>query len=80
MRAVRTEISHVENRFATTGSSLYDTDDKWSLELESLARIIEFANQNNIARTLFLNPYHYTYLENIRDSGYWREFESLCRT
>jgi len=66
----------LERRFAKEGMSIYDSGE-WSLELEAIKRVIEMAAKKEIKLTLFINPYHYSYLEIIRSSGYWNEFESF---
>lgn len=64
----------LENRFYNTGLSIYDSEE-WSTELEGIKRAIQLAVKKNIQLTVFINPYHYTYLETIHNAGYWPEFE-----
>ncbi|NOQ63556.1 MAG: hypothetical protein GQ582_03490 [Methyloprofundus sp.] len=68
----------LKKRFEKTGLNIYDAD-KWSTELEGIKRVLQLSADKNIHLTLFINPYHYTYLEEIRTSGYWGEFESFKR-
>lgn len=64
----------LENRFNITGLSIYDKE-QWSTELEAIKRAIQLAIDKKIRLTIFINPYHYTYLETINNAGYWPEFE-----
>jgi len=66
----------LENRFYNTGLSIYDAK-KWSVELEGIKRTIQLAADKNINLTIFINPYHYTYLETIQNAGYWPELEKF---
>ena len=45
------------------------------MELEAIKRVVQLSIDKKIQLTLFINPYHYTYLETIRSAGYWNEFE-----
>ncbi len=74
------KLDELESRFSKVGLSIFDTVGHWSIELEGLRRAIELAVQRDIHLTLFINPYHYTYLESIRDAGYWDEFEQFKRS
>ena len=42
-------------------------------DLNSVFKIRKY----NIELTLFINPYHYTYLDIIRENGYWSSFENF---
>lgn len=74
------KMKELNSRFFHTGMTIFDTAQPWSIELEGLKRSIEYANEKNIEITFFINPYHYTYLETIRDAGYWKEFEEFKRS
>jgi len=74
------KLSELESKFFKKGMGIFDTDGRWSVELEGLKRVIELAARQNFQLTLFINPYHYTYLEAIRDAGYWDEFEDFKRS
>jgi len=71
--------SELNKRFSKKGLSIYDAG-QWSLELEAIRRIIQLSLDKNIRLTLFINPYHYTYLESIRNAGYWNEFETFKKS
>ncbi|MGR9051148.1 MAG: hypothetical protein ACU84J_00725 [Gammaproteobacteria bacterium] len=73
------KLSELKKRFAQPGMSVFDTPQGWSVELEGLKRVIEYTQKHDIQLTLFINPYHYSYLEVIRDSGYWHQFEDFKR-
>ena len=62
--------------FSKKGLFIYNLE-KWSVELEAIKRIIQVARKYNIELTLFINPYHYTYLDIIRENGYWSSFENF---
>jgi len=64
----------LEQRFLQKGLSIYDSK-QWSVELEAVKRAVELSIKKNIQLTIFINPYHYIYLETIRNAGYWNEFE-----
>jgi hypothetical protein len=64
----------LEKRFFNPGLSIHNID-LWSLEFEAIKQAIKLAVDKNISLTVFINPYHYTYLEIIRKAGYWDEFE-----
>lgn len=66
----------LQQRFNKKGLSIYGSQ-QWSVEFESIKRLIQLALEKNIKLTLFINPYHYTYLEAIRDAGYWGELEKF---
>lgn len=68
--------NELEKRFSKRGLSLYDHS-KWSVELEAVKRLVQLAADKNIPLILFINPYHFTYLEIIRNAGYWHEFENF---
>jgi len=74
------KMGELESHFSRPGMRIFDTKTGWSLELEGLKRLIEYCLQNNIQVTLFTNPYHYSYLEIIRQAGYWKEFENYKRS
>lgn len=40
-----------------------------------LGRLIEKTVQKNIKLTIFINPYHYSYLHTIAENKYWNSFE-----
>jgi len=60
--------------FLKAGLSIYDSVE-WSIELEAIKRVIQLSIDKKIHLTLFINPYHYSYLEAIFNAGYWNEFE-----
>lgn len=64
----------LKKRFLKTGLSIYDSK-QWSVELEAIKRVVQLSIDKKIQLTVFINPYHYTYLETIRSAGYWNEFE-----
>ena len=66
----------LKNRFSKRNLSVYGAN-KWSLEYEAVKQVIELANKKNIKLTIFINPYHYTYLDRIKEFGYWNEFEKF---
>jgi len=66
-------------RFSKKGMTIYDSD-QWSIELEALKRVVEMAERENIQLTIFINPYHYSYLEIIHDKGYWGEFKNFKKS
>ncbi|NOR80654.1 MAG: hypothetical protein GQ529_07455 [Methyloprofundus sp.] len=66
-------------RFSNSNLSIYDSE-QWSTELEAIKRTIQLAIKKDIRLTLFINPYHYTYLETIHDAAYWHEFEQFKRS
>lgn len=68
--------AELKNRFYNKGLSIYDAE-KWSVELEAIKRTIQLAADKNISLTIFINPYHYTYLETIKNAGYWPKFEQF---
>ncbi|OFI34066.1 hypothetical protein BFC17_21190 [Alteromonas lipolytica] len=41
---------------------------------EMLAELIDRAVANEIELTLFINPYHYSYLQLLKDLGYWPDY------
>jgi len=65
--------------FSTKNKSIYDSQ-RWSIEFEAIKRTIQLAEEKRIKLTLFINPYHYSYLEVIQNSGYWNEFENFKKT
>jgi len=69
-------LVNLNNRFSKKNMSVYGAD-KWSLEYEAVKKAIELANKKNIKITIFINPYHYTYLDKIKEFGYWNEFEKF---
>jgi len=71
--------NEIESRFSEKKLKLYDTDN-WSVEFEGIKRVINLALKKNIQLIIFINPYHYTYLEVIRSNGYWDEFENFKRS
>ncbi|NOQ15587.1 MAG: hypothetical protein GQ581_00850, partial [Methyloprofundus sp.] len=69
----------LERRFAKTGLTIFDAKN-WSFELEAVKQAIQLAHAKNIHLTLFINAYHYTYLETIKNAGYWSQFEQFKRS
>lgn len=47
--------------------------------IEHLVQFIDFAQQRNIKITLFINPYHYSYLHTLADSQQWTNFQQWKR-
>lgn len=76
----RQKLAELQARFAPDGMGIHDTDDRWSLELEGVKRAIEAAAERDISLTLLINPYHVSYLETIRETGYWDAFEDFKRS
>ncbi len=74
------KLGELKSRFSKATMGIFNTFDRWSVELEGLKKTIEYTAQYDIQLTLFINPYHYIYLESIRDSGYWNEFEDFKRS
>jgi len=62
--------------FSKRNQSIYDSS-RWSIQFEAIKRAIQLSETKKIKLILFINPYHYSYLELIRNSGYWNEFESF---
>ncbi len=46
----------------------------YSPKFSHLGRLISTASQHNIKLTLFINPYHYSYLHTLADKGQWQNF------
>ncbi len=65
--------NELEQRFSETEMSIYDSG-LWSEELEAVKRVIQLSVAKNIQLILFINPYHYSYLDVINNKGYWDEF------
>lgn len=74
------KLVELESRFSKTGMGIFDTAEHWSIELEGLKRTIGLAKQQGFQLKIFINPYHYKYLESIRNAGYWDEFEDFKRS
>ncbi len=72
------KLTELEVSYFQPGLSLYDSG-QWSVELEAIKRVVQMAIDKNIRLILFINPYHYTYLETIHNAGYWAEFEEFKR-
>lgn len=72
-------LGDLNKRFSKPDQTIYDSK-QWSLELKSIERAIQLANERDIQLILFMNPYHYTYLEHIHDAGYWNEFEDFKKS
>ncbi|BCG64422.1 MAG: hypothetical protein methR_P2197 [Methyloprofundus sp.] len=64
------------SRFSKAELSIFDTTN-WSFELEAVKKAIQLAHDHNIRLSIFINAYHYTYLETIKTAGYWPEFEKF---
>ncbi len=73
------KLGELDECFSKTDQTIYDSK-QWSLELKSIERAIQLAIERDIQLILFMNPYHYTYLESIYDAGYWNEFEDFKRS
>jgi len=69
----------LDKQFSKAGLSIFDSG-QWSIEFEAIKRVIQLSLERNIKLTLFINPYHYTYLESIRNAGYWEEFETFKKS
>lgn len=69
----------LEKRFSKTGLSIFDSK-QWSVELEAIKRAVQLSVEKNIQLTIFINPYHYTYLETIHKTGYWSAFEHFKKS
>nr|WP_305908385.1 hypothetical protein [Methylomarinum sp. Ch1-1]MDP4521212.1 hypothetical protein [Methylomarinum sp. Ch1-1] len=65
------KLSELKSHFSKTGMSIYTPPYRWSIELEALKRTIKLVQKHNIHLIIFINPYHYSYLESIREAGYW---------
>jgi hypothetical protein len=59
---------------------LYPEGRRWSLELESVRRLLQFAAGRGVEVILFINPYHADYLMTIELGGKWMMFEEWKRT
>lgn len=46
----------------------------YSPKFSHLGRLIATASKHNIKLTLFINPYHYSYLHTLADKGQWQNF------
>lgn len=73
------KLIDMEKRFADKEMSIYTPQQQWSMEFEAVKRAIALAIQNDIQLTIFINPYHHTYLDTIRRAGYWQQFEEFKR-
>ncbi len=73
------KLDEMSERFSRPKQTIYDSK-QWSLELKSIERAMQLAIERDIQLILFINPYHYTYLESIYDAGYWNEFEDFKRS
>lgn len=51
----------------------------WNTSFEALSRLLEQANAQDIAVTVFINPYHAHYLVSIDVAGLWDLFEQWKR-
>jgi len=73
------KIPEIKKMFFKTGLSIYQSE-QWSWELEWIRQTIKLVIDKNISLTIFINPYHYIYLETIHDAGYWDDFENFKRS
>lgn len=71
--------NQLQKRYFQTDLSIYDSE-QWSIELEAIKRVIQLVINKNIQLIIFINPYHYTYLETILKAGYWSEFENFKKS
>ena len=65
--------------FSDPGLELLDSDSNWSLQLESIKRLLDLAETKDIRITLFINPYHAEYLTAIDIGQKWRLLEQWKR-
>ncbi len=69
----------LRKRFLKKELTIHDSN-QWSEELEAIKRAVQLSIDKNIQLIIFINPYHYTYLETIRNAGYWNEFETFKKS
>ncbi|NQY63577.1 MAG: hypothetical protein HRT38_07535 [Alteromonadaceae bacterium] len=51
-----------------------DNNFPFSPKFEQLGHLIKASNEKNIELTIFINPYHVSYLHTLKDNGYWNKF------
>ncbi|RTZ75278.1 MAG: hypothetical protein DSZ02_03575 [Gammaproteobacteria bacterium] len=65
----------LEKMFSRSNLSIYAGNDRWSPEFESVERLLKFAAARKVRVTLFINPYHESYLDIIEASGHQPAFQ-----
>ena len=71
--------SEISRMFSREGLNLYHEETRWSLEFESVRRLLQFARGQGVTVTLFINPYHADYLLTLEHAGRWPQFEAWKR-
>ncbi|WP_448565153.1 hypothetical protein [Thalassotalea ganghwensis] len=74
------KIAEISNRMKDGLVINVNSSFPYSNKFKHLERLINTARNNNVKLTIFINPYHYSYLYTIDDRGQWQNFEQWKRT
>jgi hypothetical protein len=70
----RQKLREVASRLIDSNQVLYGNDVKINPGFVWLSAIIAKAEEKHVNLIIFINPYHYSYLHQIDDSGHWLAF------
>jgi hypothetical protein len=76
----RQKNDEVKRKLQRPNLKIADDSNQWSVQFESVDRLLRFAREHKVKVVLFINPYHADYLVTINDTGHWENFEQWKRT
>jgi len=71
--------SELANMLGRPGIKLHGDKQAWSVQYESVRRLLQYADEYGVDVELFINPYHADYLLAIDRANHWTEFEEWKR-